>query len=149
MLVRPYRAGGFTLLEVLLVIVILVALAALVLPNIAGRGEEANIGTTKIQMGTVKDALEFFKMKMGRYPTTDEGLESLFDKEAIDDEDLQEKWTLAFMTKKSGIKDAWGHQFHYVHPGENNEDGFDLYSDGPDGEEDTDDDIINWEKDED
>jgi len=148
MKIRMYRASGFTLFEVLLVIVILVMLAALVLPNLVGRQKTAQIGTTKIQMKSIQNALEFFKTEVGRYPTTEEGLTVLNDVEQLEDEDLAKKWNGPYLQKVKELVDAWGHEFRYVCPGENNEKGYDLSSDGPDGEEGTEDDIVNWEKEE-
>ena len=139
---------GFTLLEVLLVIVILVTLAALVLPNLPGRREQAKIGTTKIQIKSIEEALEYFKTDIGRYPTTEEGLEALTDSDQLQDDELLEKWHGPYLKKRGDLKDAWNHEFHYTAPGEHNEKTFDLFSDGPDGEEDTEDDIVNWEKEE-
>jgi general secretion pathway protein G len=142
---------GFTLLEVLLVIVILVTLAAVVLPNIGSRREQANIGSTKIQLKGIEDAMEFFKTDVGRYPTTEEGLGVLNSKEELQDEELAEKWHGPYSGKEDvedfKLKDAWNNEFRYTCPGEHNTKTFDLVSDGPDGQEDTEDDIMNWEKD--
>lgn len=145
---KLYQARGFTLLEVLLVIIILVTLAALILPNFTGQQDKANRGTTKIQMGQIKTMLDQFKLDVGRYPTTEEGLEVLSSKEQLDDEDLAKKWGGPYSDPAKGnvLLDAWGHEFRYVCPGEHNEQGFDLSSDGPDGEEGTEDDIYNWQE---
>lgn len=134
---------SFTLLEVLLVIVILVTLAALVLPNLPVRREQAKIGTTKIQIKSIEDALEYFKTDIGRYPTADEGLDALTEEDSIDDE-FSKKWHGPYLKKSGELKDPWGNEFHYVVPGEHNEKTFDLSSNGPDGEEGTEDDITNW-----
>ncbi len=134
---------SFTLLEVLLVIVILVTLAALILPNLPARREQAKIGTTKIQLKGIEDALEYFKTDIGRYPTTDEGLAALSSSDGMDEE-LSKKWHGPYLKKGAELKDAWNNDFHYVVPGEHNEKSFDLSSNGPDGEEGTDDDITNW-----
>lgn len=140
---------AFTLLEVLLVIVILVTLAALVLPNLPGRREQAKIGTTKIQLKAIEDGLEYFKTDIGRYPTNEEGLEALISSDQLQDDELVKKWHGPYLKTKSAVKDAWGNDFHYSSPGEHNEKTFDLYSNGPDGQEGTDDDIVNWEQEED
>jgi len=145
---RKSFRSGFTLLEVLLVIGIIVALAALVIPNVMGRGERAKVGTTKIQMKYIEDALDYFKLDIGRYPTTEEGLLALVEKDQLEDEEEAEKWTKPYLKKASELRDGWNNEFNYVCPGEHNEDGFDLSSNGPDGEEDTEDDIMNWQEDE-
>jgi len=142
---RRRARTAFTLLEVLLVIVILVTLATLVLPNLGSARKQARVGTTKIQIEMMGDALERFKTDIGRYPTSEEGLEALNDVDQIADEDLAKLWQGPYLEKNTKVKDAWNRELHYVCPGEQNEDSFDLYSDGPDGEEGTDDDVKNWE----
>jgi general secretion pathway protein G len=141
---------GFTLLEVLLVIVILVTLAALVLPNFAGVGDKAKKDATALQIKGLEDSLEIFKNHIGRYPTTEEGLKALNDKEQIQDEELAKKWSGPYTGKGESttfnVKDQWGHEFRYTCPGEHNTKSYDLYSAGPDGQEGTEDDIMNWEK---
>jgi len=139
---------GFTLLEVLLVIGIIVALVALVVPNLMGRAEKAKKGTTVIQMHSITEALKMFKLDIGRYPTTEEGLTALFDKEQFEDEEEAEKWDKPYLDTKVIPRDGWDNEFNYVCPGEQNEDGFDLSSNGPDELEGTEDDIRNWEEEE-
>jgi general secretion pathway protein G len=140
---------AFTLLEIMLVIVIIIALAAVVVPNLGSRREQAKIGTTKIQLKSIEDAMEYFKTDVGRYPTSEEGLQALNSAEQIQDEELSKKWHGPYLgkeTKQFSLKDAFDHDFHYTCPGEHNTKTFDLYSAGPDGQEGTEDDIGNWEK---
>ncbi len=137
--------SAFTLLEVLLVIVILVTLATLVMTNLPKQQTKARIGTTRIQMKNIEDGLELFRLDVGRYPTSEEGLEALYDGDQIQEEAKAEKWDGPYL-KKGKLEDAFGNEFTYVYPGEKNEDGFDLSSNGPDGEEETEDDIYNWEE---
>jgi general secretion pathway protein G len=141
---------GFTLLEVLLVIVILVTLAALVLPNFAGVGDKAKKDAAALQIKGLEDALEIFKNHIGRYPTTEEGLKALNDKDQIQDEDLVKKWSGPYAGKGEttdfDVKDPWNNEFRYTAPGTHNTKSFDLYSAGPDGQEETEDDIGNWAK---
>ncbi len=148
MMKRRTAKKGFTLLEVLLVIVILVTLAALVLPNFAGVGDKAKIDATKLQIKGLEDALEIFKTHIGRYPTTEEGLKALNDKDQIQDEELAKKWNGPYSgkgeTKEFDVKDAWNHEFRYTSPGDHNTKSYDLYSAGPDGQENSEDDITNW-----
>ncbi len=88
------------------------------------------------------DALKTYREHMGAYPTTAEGLRALV--EPPTDPDLARKWVQCF--DGGFLKDQWGHELHYVCPGEHNKDGFDLSSDGRDGVQGTDDDIANWPK---
>lgn len=145
---RTRRRAAFTLLEVLLVIVILVTLAALVVPNFMGAGEKAKVDATKLQLANFEKALDIFRMNVGRYPTSDEGLEALIDEEVLEEETDQEKWAGPYLKGSSVPKDEWGNDWEYTSPGDINEEGYDLYSYGPDGEEDTEDDIKNWQDDE-
>lgn len=133
---------AFTLLEVLMVIVILGVLAALLVPQFTGTREKAMINATRIQIEGMANDLERFKLDCGRYPTTEEGLLALVEKP--DDEEIADKWAGPYLKKVP--KDAWGHDLHYECPGQYNEDSYDLSSDGPDGQPDTEDDITNWEK---
>ncbi|MFQ5804875.1 MAG: type II secretion system major pseudopilin GspG [Phycisphaerae bacterium] len=139
------RRRAFTLLEVLMVVVIIGILAALVVPNFFGAQEGAKIDLTRalIESG-VNGTLDMYRMHMGGYPDTDEGLAALVD--PPDDEELAEKWRGPYVKDGSKIKDAWGHDLIYESPGQYNEDWYDLSSMGPDGQEGTDDDITNWEK---
>jgi len=146
---RRSARAGFTLLEVLLVIVILVMLATLVMPDFSVQRKKARVGATKIQMKNIEDALEYFKTHVGRYPTSDEGLEALSDVDVLEDEELADRWEGPYLKGVTGeVKDPWNNPFHYTSPGEYNEDTFDLSSDGPDGEEGTEDDITNWQEEE-
>jgi len=87
--------------------------------------------------------LEEFKLDCGRYPSEDEGLLALL--EQPDDEELEERWAGPYVTHEK-LKDPWTHDLLYQYPGEFNEEGFDVSSAGPDGQEGNDDDIGNWEK---
>jgi general secretion pathway protein G len=136
---------AFTLLEVLMVVVIIGILAALVVPNFFGASEDARIRLSKalIESG-INGTLDLYRLHMGQYPTTDEGLAALV--ERPDDDELAEKWAGPYVKDGSKIKDAWGHDLIYESPGQYNENSYDLSSPGPDGQEGTDDDITNWEK---
>ena len=148
---RRSMRRAFTLLEVMLVIIILVTLAAVVVPNFMGTQDEAKNKTTQIQIKNIESALDLFKMNVGRYPTTEEGLKVLYDKDQLQDEDMIKKWSGPYLGKEGtddeDLQDAWGHEFRYTSPGENNTKSFDLYSDGQDGEEGTEDDVKNWKED--
>lgn len=128
---------GFTLVEVLVVIIILGLIAGLILPRITGRVDEAKVETTKIQMKAIKDALEQYKLDNGIYPTTEQGIKALVEKPSIPP--LPVRWR-QYLDKLP--QDAWGREFLYLSPGINRP--YELRSVGPDGKEDTEDDIDVW-----
>lgn len=128
---------GFTLIELLVVIVILGLLAAIVIPRITGRVEEAKIETTKVQLKAIKDALEQYKLDNGFYPTTEQGLKALVEKPAT--APVPPRWR-QYMDKIP--KDGWDRDFIYISPGVGHP--FELKSLGPDGQEGTEDDIDVW-----
>ncbi len=130
---------GFTLLELLVVIVILSLIAALVIPRITGRVDEAKVETTRVQLKELKRALEMYKLDNGIYPTTEQGLKALVEKPKIPPE--PKKWKKYL---DSLPRDAWGNDFVYISPAEKHP--FELKSKGPDGELGTDDDISVWDQ---
>ena len=131
------RTKGFTLIEVLVVLIILGFIAALVVPRITGRVDEARIETTKIQLKAVKDALEQYKLDNGTYPTTAQGLKALVEKPTTPP--VPPRWK-KYLDKVP--KDGWDREFIYISPGVNHP--YELRSKGPDGEEGTEDDIDVW-----
>lgn len=136
------RSQGFTLIEILLVVVILLILAAIAVPNFAGRGEKARKDAARVDIeATLPAALGLFELDNGIYPTTDQGLIALLQKPAISP--VSENWSGPYLKKKIIPKDPWGREYKYVSPGIRNTEDFDLSSLGPDGVE-SDDDITNW-----
>ena len=129
---------GFTLVEMLLVLVILGVLAAIVYPKVAGRGEQARITATKSQIAAFKTALNLFEVDNGYYPKGRNGLLDLVQKprDAVN-------WKGPYI--ESLPKDPWQHDFIYEFPGKHNPGSYDIMSLGPDGRAGTDDDIGNWE----
>ena len=138
---RVRRRAGFTLIELLLVLVILAALAAIVTPKFAKRSEQALKTSASTQISQFEVALDAFEIDVGRYPTTSEGLEALVKKPAN-----AEGWQQAYL-KRDVPLDPWGNEYIYRYPGQYNEDGYDLYSYGPDGKQGGGDDITNWSED--
>ena len=130
---------GFTLIEVLVVIIILGLIASLVVPRITGRLDEAKVEATKIQMRAIKDTLEQYKLDNGTYPTTEHGLKALVEKPNTPPVPL--RWR-SYLDKLP--EDAWGRNFVYLSPGINKP--FELRSFGPDGKEDTEDDLDVWKQ---
>lgn len=138
---RRRRHAGFTLMEILIVIVILMALGGLVAINLIDVKEEAEVDVMKLQLKNLQDALEDFRFRMGRYPTEEEGLSVLWSKEGLEDEEDEKNWRQ--FLKKPMREDRWGNPWNYRAESEYDLD-YDLWSNGPDGEEDTEDDITSW-----
>ncbi len=134
---RHSNRGGFSLMELLLVLVILGVLAALVVPRFANRSQQARETAAKADVSSIETAIGAFEIDNGRYPSTQEGLQALISAPAGLD-----GWRGPYLTR--GLpKDPWGNEYVYRYPGQENPDGFDLYSIGPDGREGNDD-IGNW-----
>jgi general secretion pathway protein G len=137
-----YRGvSGFTLIELMLVMVILAVMAAIVLPKFTGRSQQAKVTAAKTQIAQLEVALDAFEIDLSRYPTTAEGLKALVEKPASD----ASEWQQAYL-KRDIPKDPWGNDYVYRYPGQYNENGYDLYSLGPDRKLGGDDDITNWSK---
>jgi len=143
------RRAGFTLIEILVVVVILGILAAVVVPRIAGRPEEARRIAAKVQIASLESALRQFKVDNGFYPSTEQGLDGLVVKPVTGR--IPRRWREGGYLEKGRVpKDPWGNDYYYLSPGEHNTRDFDLMSRGPDGEiggEGPDADIANWGED--
>ncbi|VAX46130.1 PilD-dependent protein PddA [Acinetobacter calcoaceticus] len=122
--------SGFTLIEVMVVIVILGVLAALIVPNVMGRSEKAKIDTTQITLKGVAGALDQYKLDNGHFPSMQEGgLDALVNQPAT-----AKNWMPGGYVKGGYPKDSWKNDVQYVIPGADGR-AFDLYSFGADGKE--------------
>jgi general secretion pathway protein G len=139
------RRGGFTLLEILLVVGLLALLASFAIPALVGQGEEAKKKMVKAAIGPngmLMQAIDLYKFNAGVFP---DDLKYLVEKPS--DDEQAKKWTGPYLKDISGLKDPWDHDYMYKAPGSHNEGGVDLWSVGPDGRDGTDDDIVNWKTD--
>ncbi|MDO5651793.1 MAG: type II secretion system major pseudopilin GspG [Moraxella sp.] len=120
------KQAGFTLIEVMVVIVILAVLAGLVVPRVVGQSDKARIKTTEAALATVSNALDMYRMDNGSYPTAAQGLDALSNPP-------NPKTAPAGGYIKGGYpKDGWGNDLQYISPGANGK-PYDLYSLGGDG----------------
>lgn len=136
---------GFTLIEIMVVIVILAMLAALVGPKLMGRADDAKVQTTRTQIGNIESALKLYKLDNGVYPSTEQGLNALVAKPTVGVIPKNYKEG-GYLEKKQVPKDAWGNDYLYVSPGEHGD--YDLFSygvDGAKGGEGKNADITSWE----
>lgn len=133
---------GFTLVEIMLVVIILGVLVAMVVPNLAGRGEQARRSAAKADIeANLATTLDLYEFDNGRYPTTEQGLQALLSKPT--NPPIPTSWSGPYLKKKRIPKDPWGNDYVYVCPGIRNAQSYDLSSYGPDGVESSDD-ITNW-----
>jgi len=138
---RRTREAGFTLVEVLLVLVILVVIASLAVTAYGPVRKQANVKAARAQIGVFESALGIFQVNIGDYPSTDQGLESL--REAPSDLNNPDDWAGPYL-QKAVPKDPWGQPYQYEYPGTHDEQMPDIWSMGPDMQNGTDDDVGNW-----
>ncbi|MDH5180475.1 MAG: type II secretion system major pseudopilin GspG [Gammaproteobacteria bacterium] len=138
------RMAGFTLIEIMVVVVILAILAAAVMPNLADKQDKALVATAKTEIRSIESALTFYKMDHHSYPTTEQGLEALVKKPEGGDE-MKNYPKNGYLQRKKLPVDPWGSPYQYLSPGTHGD--IDIYSLGPDKQP-SDDDIGNWNLDE-
>lgn len=142
---KPTQNDGFTLIELMVVMVILAILAGLIVPRIMGRPEEARRTKAAIQIQSLETALKLYNLDNGAYPTTEQGLEALVTPPTVGK--LSTKWREGGYLEKGRVpKDPWGNDFIYLHPGIQGE--YEIISYGADGQqggEGKNADISNWD----
>ncbi len=139
---RPGRRGqeGFTLVELLVVLVILGLIAAFAAPQVIKYLGSAKTDAAAIEISRLSGILDLYRLEVGRYPTSEEGLEALLEQPAG-----VERWNGPYIKKAESLVDPWGNPYQYVSPGEHGD--FDLFTSGADGEpggEGEDRDITSW-----
>ena len=138
------RISGFTLIELMVVIVILGILAAIIVPNIISRTDEAKVTEVKVQINNLETALKLYKLDNGQYPSTEQGIEALVEKPSTGI--IPKNWREGgYLEKRRVPLDAWGNRYAYISPGLHGD--YDIISYGADGikgGEKFDKDIENW-----
>jgi len=130
------RNRGFTLVELLLVMVILAILAAVVIPKMVGRGEQAKETKAKTDISNIGSALDMFEVDTGSYPSNEQGLQALVTNPGA------QGWKGPYL--QHSPMDPWGNAYIYKSPGTNNVNGYDLYSTGKDGKDTSGNAFNNW-----
>lgn len=139
------RPRGFTLIEIMVVITILGILAALIVPRVVGRTDDARITAAKTDISAILQALKVYRLDNSRYPTTEQGLRALLEKPTI--EPIPNNWKSGGYLERSSVpKDPWGKEYQYLSPGLRGEiDVFSFGRDGQSGGEGPDAEIGSWQ----
>ncbi|MFH0827388.1 MAG: type II secretion system major pseudopilin GspG [Candidatus Omnitrophota bacterium] len=129
---------GFTLIELMLVVIIIGALVAMVMPRLTGRSEQARVSAATADVrANMATALKLYELDSGDFPTTQEGLDAL-----LSNPGSAKNWNGPYLERKP--LDPWGREYKYKCPGDHRRSDYDLYSLGKDGVE-SDDDVTNWD----
>jgi general secretion pathway protein G len=135
----PSRSpSGFTLIEVLLVLIILVIIGSLAVNVFTGTQDRASVNAAKSQVPLVRGAIDRYRLDMNKWPAK---LSDLWEQPSDSEQD--DKWGGPYLEPLK--PDPWGNEYQYLAEGKQNTDKFDFWSNGPDGKSGTDDDIGNWE----
>ncbi|HNX52381.1 MAG TPA: type II secretion system major pseudopilin GspG [Pontiellaceae bacterium] len=113
---RKQAKQGFTLVELLVVITILLIIGTFATQQVINEPDKAKVKVTKASFTSLENALERFKLDVGRYPTQEEGLSALYTAP-----DGVENWAGKYLTKSRALRDAWDNDYVYIIPGKNNE----------------------------
>ncbi len=141
---RKRHNRGFTLVEIMIVLAILVLLLAMVGPRLLKTQEKADQKITLTQIKTVQQALDMYKVDNRSYPSTEEGLQALLAKPA--DETRSVAWDGPYLSEDTLPVDPWGNGYRYEYPPTRGKsrDVPNIWSAGPDGKDNTEDDIVSW-----
>lgn len=140
---RDRRQAGFTLIEIMVVVIVLAILAATIIPQFTGTAHDARVARAGTDIKTLENALERFYTHVGRYPTTEEGLRSLVEPPS----GIEGRWGGPYI--KELIQDPWQNEYQYRSPGQHGSITYDLWSrgaDGSDGGEAEGEDVTSWRK---
>jgi general secretion pathway protein G len=143
---RERRRGGFSLIEIMAVVTVMLLLIGLVSVAVTGQIDKARVATTQAQLKQVESALAFYQMDNGRFPTSEQGLDALVRKPALAPEPRNYRPD-GYLAGGQVPRDAWGNPYQYESPGQINTRSYDLWSYGADGQaggEGQDADIGNW-----
>lgn len=135
--------AGFTLLEILLVVVIIGMLVSVAVVRLGGQSQRAKIVATQRQIDSYKTALGIYELDNGFYPSTEQGLQALVSRPG--GSPAPSNWKGPYLDPPVLRDDPWGSKYVYKFPGERNPGGYDLYSPGPNKVEGDEDDIGNWQ----
>ena len=140
--VHPTRQAGFTLIEIMVVVIIIGILAAIVAPNVIGRVDDAQIIKAKADISNIENAMKFYRLDNFAYPTTEQGIEALVTKPT--DPSIRNWKAGGYIDRLP--KDPWGNPYLYLNPGNNGEiDIYTLGADGNPGGDGLNSDIGNWD----
>ena len=128
--------NGFTLIELMVVVIIIAALAGMVLPRVLPASDDAKSKIAAGEIAGIETALKMYHLHNGHYPTSQQGLDILLQPST------SKTWKEPYLDKKPN--DPWGRKYQYNKPGSHNTYGFDLWSTGAD-QQSADDDVTNWE----
>jgi len=132
---------GFTLIELMIVVIIIAALSAMVVPRLSNRSEQAKVTVAEADINSnIGLALKLYKLDNGRYPTTSQGLKALLSKPSSSP--APNNWNGPYLETEP--LDPWKIEYAYKKPGAHNASSYDLYSFGADGVDGNEDDITNW-----
>jgi general secretion pathway protein G len=141
--IRRNSRSGFTLLEILLVVIIIGMLVGVAVVNLVPRVQESKITATRDQIHNFESALDMYQLDNGVMPSTEQGLQALIAMPS--GTPAPGNWKGPYLKPPIIRKDAWNRDFKYVYPGVHNTTSYDILSAGPDGQEGNEDDIGNWQ----